>query len=157
MVVFNHIYERVVDADAVLTEIHRVLKPAGVGFLGLGNKYQVMEPHYRLPFLSWLPQRAADRYAAVFGKADEHYESYASRKGLKTLVRGFHVWDYTIPVVLRPDRFESGDQVHGWITRLPPIAVRGDADHPYLHLGRDQVRQPARNDGGVDQTSPVTC
>jgi len=124
VVVFNHIYEHVVDADAVLTEIHRVLKPAGVAFLGLGNKYQVMEPHYRLPFLSWLPQRGADRYVRAFGKADEYYESYASRKGLKALVRGFHVWDYTIPVVLRPDLFESGDQVHGWITRVPPIAVR---------------------------------
>lgn len=124
VVVFNHIYEHVVDPDAVLTEIHRVLKPAGVAYLGLGNKYGVMEPHYRLPFLSWLPQGAADRYVRVFGKADEYYESFASRSGLKTLVRGFHVWDYTIPIVLRPDLFESGDQVHGWVTRVPPLAVR---------------------------------
>jgi len=124
VVVFNHIYEHVVDADAVLTEIHRVLKPAGVAYLGLGNKYQVMEPHYRLPFLSWLPQRAADRYVRAFGKADDYYESYASRAGLKALARGFHVWDYTIPVVLRPDLFESGDQVRGWVARVPPVAVR---------------------------------
>jgi len=84
----------------------------------------VMEPHYRLPFLSWLPQRAADRYVRAFGKADDYYESYASRAGLKALARGFHVWDYTIPVVLRPDLFESGDQVRGWVARVPPVAVR---------------------------------
>lgn len=124
VVVFNHIYEHVVDPDAVLAEIHRVLKPAGVAYLGLGNKYQVMEPHYRLPFLSWLPQRAADRYVRAFGKAEDYYESYASRAGLKTFIRGFHVWDYTIPVVLRPDLFASDDQVRGWVARVPPAAVR---------------------------------
>jgi glycosyltransferase involved in cell wall biosynthesis/SAM-dependent methyltransferase len=124
VVVFNHIYEHVVDADAVLTEIHRVLKPDGVAYLGLANKYGVMEPHYRLPFLSWLPQGAADRYVRAFGKADEYYESFASRAGLKKLVRGFHVWDYTIPIVLRPDLFESGDQMRGWVSRVPLLAVR---------------------------------
>lgn len=124
VVVFNHIYEHVVDPDAVLTEIHRVLKPAGVAYLGLGNKYGVIEPHYRLPFLSWLPQGAADRYVRAFGKANDYYETYASRAGLKTLVRGFHVWDYTVSVVLRPDLFESGDQVRGWVSRVPAAAVR---------------------------------
>jgi glycosyltransferase involved in cell wall biosynthesis/SAM-dependent methyltransferase len=124
IVVFNHIYEHVVDPEAVLKEIHRVLKPAGVAYLGLANKYGVMEPHYRLPFLSWVPQAAADRYVRVFGKADEYYEHFASRAGLKRLVRGFHVWDYTIPIVLRPDLFQSGDIVRGWVSKVPPRAVR---------------------------------
>jgi ubiquinone/menaquinone biosynthesis C-methylase UbiE len=124
VVVFNHIYEHVVDADAVLTEIHRVLKPAGVAYFGMGNKYGVMEPHYRLPFLSWLPQGAADRYVRAFGKADVYYENFASKAGLKRLARGFHVWDYTIPAVLRPDLFGSEDQVHGWVARVPHLALR---------------------------------
>ena len=34
MVVFNHIYEHVVDPDAVLAEIRRVLRPDGVVYLG---------------------------------------------------------------------------------------------------------------------------
>ncbi|MDQ2750924.1 MAG: class I SAM-dependent methyltransferase [Actinomycetota bacterium] len=124
VVVFNHIYEHVVDPDSVLTEIHRVLKPKGVAYLGLGNKYQVMEPHHLLPFLSWLPQRAADKYVRMFGKADEYYERYTTRTGLKTLVRGFHVWDYTIPVVLRPGLFNSDDQIAQWVSHVPPAAVR---------------------------------
>ena len=48
VVIFNHIYEHVVDAGAAVNEIHRVLKPTGVVYLGLANKYQLMEPHYRL-------------------------------------------------------------------------------------------------------------
>lgn len=124
IVVFNHIYEHVVDPDAVLTEIHRVLKPSGVAYLGLGNKYQIMEPHYRLPFLSWLPQKAADRYVRAFKKADDYYESYSSRNGLKHLVRGFHVWDYTVPVVVHPEVFSSADQIKGPLSKIPSGVVR---------------------------------
>jgi glycosyltransferase involved in cell wall biosynthesis/2-polyprenyl-3-methyl-5-hydroxy-6-metoxy-1,4-benzoquinol methylase len=124
VVIFNHIYEHVVDPDAVLTEIHRTLKPSGVAYLGLGNKYQVVEPHYRLPFLSWLPQSSADRYVRTFKRADEYYESYRSRAGLTVLARGFHVWDYTIGVVRRPGLFHSGDQVRGAVARVPAWVLR---------------------------------
>lgn len=119
IVVFNHIYEHVVDAEAVVNEIHRVLKPSGVAYLGLGNKYQLMEPHYRLPLLSWLPQRAADEYIRRSGRAQHYYESHRSRAGLKQLLRGFHIYDYTLPVVRHPDVFGSGDQVKSVVSRLP--------------------------------------
>jgi SAM-dependent methyltransferase len=119
VVVLNHIYEHVVDADAVVSEIHRVLTPGGVAYLGLANRYQLIEPHYRLPLLSWLPQRAADVYIRRAGKADVYYEKHLSRRNLKNLLRGFHVYDYTIPIIRRPDLFGSDDVVAGAITRLP--------------------------------------
>jgi len=77
--VFNHIYEHVVDPEAVLADVRRVLRPDGVLYLGLGNRLGVMEPHYRLPFLSYLPQGAADRYVRAFGRADHYYEQYRTR------------------------------------------------------------------------------
>ena len=67
--VFNHIYEHVVDPDAVMAELHRVLADERVLYLGLGNRLGVMEPHYRLPFLSYLPRPMADRYMRVTGRA----------------------------------------------------------------------------------------
>lgn len=124
VVVFNHIYEHVVDPDAVIADIRRVLKPDGVAYLGLGNKHQIMEPHYRLPFLSWLPQGAADRYVRAFHKAENYYEEYRTRDGLRQMLAGFNVWDYTIPVVIEPDRFNSGDNVKGPVSRLPGAVVR---------------------------------
>ena len=69
VVVFNHIYEHVPDPDAVMAEIRRVLRDDGVVYLGLGNRLGIMEPHYKLPFLSWLPKRYADRYLRVTGRA----------------------------------------------------------------------------------------
>jgi SAM-dependent methyltransferase len=119
VVIFNHIYEHVVDARAVVNEIHRVLKPTGVAYLGLANKYQLMEPHYRLPLLSWLPQKAADTYIRRAGKASHYYESHLSRTGLKHLLRGFHIYDYTVPVIRHPDVFGSDDQVKSVVSRLP--------------------------------------
>jgi 2-polyprenyl-3-methyl-5-hydroxy-6-metoxy-1,4-benzoquinol methylase len=124
IVVFNHIYEHVVDPDAIVREIHRVLKPSGVVYLGLGNKYQLIEAHYGLPLLSWLPKAAADRYIRRFGKADEYYEQHRSYVGLKRMLTGFQIWDYTVPIVRRPDLFGSGDQVRGAVTKLPAPVLR---------------------------------
>ena len=124
VVVFNHIYEHVVDADAVLREVHRTLKPDGVAYLGLANKFQLIEPHYRLPLLSWLPQRGADFYVRRTGKADAYYEKHLSRRDLKTLLRGFHVWDYTVAAIRAPEVFGSGDQVGATVSRIPARVLR---------------------------------
>jgi ubiquinone/menaquinone biosynthesis C-methylase UbiE len=124
LVVFNHIYEHVVDPDAVIADIRRVLKPEGIAYLGLGNKYQLMEPHYRLPLLSWLPQRAADRYIRAARKSDAYYETYRSRAGLTRMLTGFHVWDYSLPVIKDPGAFAASDLVPGPAARIPTAALR---------------------------------
>jgi 2-polyprenyl-3-methyl-5-hydroxy-6-metoxy-1,4-benzoquinol methylase len=124
VVVFNHIYEHVVDADAVVNEIYRVLKPTGVVYLGLANKFQLMEPHYGLPLLSWLPQKAADKYIRYAGRASHYYESHLSRAGLKQLLRGFHIYDYTVPIIRHPDVFGSSDQVKSLVSRLPAPLIQ---------------------------------
>lgn len=58
VVISNHVIEHVGDASAQarhLTEIRRVLKPGGVGYLAVPNRWMLVEPHYRLMFLSWWP------------------------------------------------------------------------------------------------------
>ncbi len=119
VVVLNHIYEHVVDADAVVAEIRRVLSPTGCAYLALGNRWNVIEPHYRLPFLSYLPKPVAHRYVRASGRADSYYETYRTRPGLRRMLDGFGIWDYTLPVLTEPDRFSSGDDVGGAVARLP--------------------------------------
>ena len=99
VVVFNHIYEHVVDPESVVADIHRVLSPTGVLYLGIGHRHQVIEPHYKLPFLSWLPQAGADRYMRLTRRGEHYYEHYYSRAGLRRLFGAFDVWDYTLPVL----------------------------------------------------------
>lgn len=119
VVVLNHIYEHVVDPAAVLADIHRVLAPGGVLYAGLGHRWQIIEPHHRLPLLSWLPQRAADRYLRLTGKGEHYYERYATPAGLRRLFAAFDVWDYTLPVLADARAFAGDDVVPAWVGRLP--------------------------------------
>lgn len=124
LVVFNQIYEHVVDPDAVMRDLRRVLKPGGVAYLGLGNRLQVMEPHHKLPFLSWLPYGAADQYMRLAGKGEAYHERFRIRRNLQRLCTGLNVWDYTYTVIAEPDRFSARDMVPGALERLPRPLVR---------------------------------
>ena len=119
-VVFNHIYEHVVDPDAVLAEIRRVLRPDGVVYLGLGNRLGIVEPHYKLPFLSWLPYGLADRYVAATGRAPRYYERFRTRAGLRLMCRGLRIWDYTYTVLAESGRFGADDMVPAPVAAAPP-------------------------------------
>jgi SAM-dependent methyltransferase len=73
VVVSNHVIEHVGDARHQarhLAELARVLRPEGIGYLAVPCRWMLIEPHYRLPFLSWLPQRIADAYVRFAGKGD---------------------------------------------------------------------------------------
>lgn len=59
IVLTNHVIEHVGGREAQLrhlNEVRRVLSPKGKGYLAVPNRWQLVEPHYRLAFLSWLPE-----------------------------------------------------------------------------------------------------
>src|SRR5690606_14514905 len=152
VLVFNHIYEHVVDPDAVVREMRRVLADDDVLYLGLGNRLGIMEPHYRLPFLSYLPPAAADRYVRAFGRADHYHERFRTRPGLRRMLAGFHVWDYTLPVLAHPDRFAGGELFPGLVgavtkgvlERTPSAALRAvlPLGPTYLWVAAKPPRRP---------------
>ena len=124
LVVFNQIYEHVVDPDAVMSEIRRVLKTDGVAYLGLGNRLTLWEPHVRLPFASWLPPRLADRYVRAAGRGEAYYERFRVRRSLRRMVGDLAVWDYTWTVIADPDRFAARDMIKGPIAKVPVRLLR---------------------------------
>ena len=68
VVVSNHVIEHVGGRSAQLDhlrEIHRVLRRDGLAYLAVPNRWALVEPHYGLAFLSWLPRRIADGYLRV--------------------------------------------------------------------------------------------
>ena len=76
VVVSNHVIEHVGDERdqlAHLAELRRVLRAGGIGYLAVPNRWMLVEPHFRLPLLSWLPASLADRYVRVAGKGT-HYD-----------------------------------------------------------------------------------
>lgn len=65
VVISNHVIEHVgerADQKAHLREIRRVLKSSGRGYIAVPNRWMLVEPHYRLPFLSWLPRSLRSPY-----------------------------------------------------------------------------------------------
>jgi len=154
VVVLNHIYEHVVDPEAVVRDIHRVLSEDGVLYLGLANRLGIIEPHYKLPFLSWLPHgRLADRYVRAFGRADHYYERFRTRRGLKKLFAAFDVWDYTLPVLADAPAFSGDDMVPGVVGRLPERALAATLPlvPTYIWVAFKKPHQPS---GGRLRSSP---
>lgn len=105
VVICTQIYEHVPNSQKLFTEIYKVLKKGGVCYLAAMNKLWPIEPHYRLPFLSWLPKKLANIYLRSFKKIDRYYENPLSYWGLCQLVKRFTVVDYTPKILASPLKF----------------------------------------------------
>jgi len=71
VVLTNHVIEHVGDVGAQrahLAELHRVMRPDGVGYLAVPNRWMLVEPHYKLAFLSWLPHAWRTPYLRTMRK-----------------------------------------------------------------------------------------
>ena len=73
VVLTNQVIEHVGDAVANhrhLAEIHRVMKPDGIGYLAVPNRWMLAEPHFRLKLLSWCPHAWRTPYLRMMCKGD---------------------------------------------------------------------------------------
>ncbi|MFT5728347.1 MAG: 2-polyprenyl-3-methyl-5-hydroxy-6-metoxy-1,4-benzoquinol methylase [Desulforhopalus sp.] len=104
-VVCTQIYEHVPDASRMLNEIFRVLRPGGFCYFAGNNRIMIMEPHYRLPFLSVIPRPMAHQYVRLSGKGDYYHEKHYTRQTLKRLCSKFRIVDYTEKVIADPEKF----------------------------------------------------
>ena len=103
----SHIYEHVPDDKILLDKIFKLLKPGGVCYFAAGNKFQVVEPHYKLPFLSYFPKKIANFYIRLFTKEKKYYENHKSYSELKALVSRFEIIDYTLEVINNPSKYAA--------------------------------------------------
>ena len=53
----SQIYEHVPSDKNLMKVIIGLLKPGGVCYFAAGNRFKIIEPHYKLPFLSYLPKK----------------------------------------------------------------------------------------------------
>jgi ubiquinone/menaquinone biosynthesis C-methylase UbiE len=109
VLICNHVYEHTDNAQQLLSEIGRVLKADGVCYFAGPNKYDLVEPHYGLPFLSWLPRVIADRYMQLTGKGAAYPEKPYSFPKLRKLLNEFRVTCYTDKILHDPVKYKATD------------------------------------------------
>jgi SAM-dependent methyltransferase len=63
VVVSDQVLEHVADLTRLATEIERVLRPGGLTFHQFPARFKAVEPHYKLPFVHWLPKGGLRRMA----------------------------------------------------------------------------------------------
>lgn len=126
LVVCNHIYEHAPDQPALFAAIERLLAPGGVCYFSAGNRLMLIEGHYGLPFLSWVPIPLAHLYVRALGRGRHYEERHRTLWSLRRLARRFAVDDYTLRVIAEPERFASTDLIPPGspIRRFPPLALR---------------------------------
>lgn len=73
IVISNHVMEHVGDRKNQLhhlREIRRVLKEEGWAYFAVPNRWRLIEPHFRLPLLSWLPRGLRSSYVRLMGRGE---------------------------------------------------------------------------------------
>lgn len=90
LIVLDNVLEHIPDQPAALANISRALNPGGVLYLLVPNKLWPIEPHYALPFLSYLPLPLANRYLRLTGRGNDYTDASYSPTyfGLNRLLRG---------------------------------------------------------------------
>ncbi len=99
IIICAQVYEHVDDSDQLFSQIHDALRPGGICFLSGPNKFAILEDHYKLPLLSWLPQQLADRYLRLTRGVSEYDVRPRSYWTLRKALATFDIID-CLPALL---------------------------------------------------------
>ena len=126
VVVCAQVYEHVTDQRGLAKEIHRVLRPGGACFFSGPNRLTILEEHYWLPFLSWLPRKLADGYMRLFKKGLVYDAWPLFYWQIRQLWGSFEVHDYTVRMLRDPHRYAVEDKLRTppWFAGLPDWSWR---------------------------------
>lgn len=124
VVISNHVIEHVGEYDAQLKhlqEIARVLRVDGIAYLAVPNRWMLIEPHYALPFLSWLPKRLANRYLALFDRGNEYDCNPLQQRELHALLNkaGLNYQHREMEALNAIHMLEPGNRSARWAAMLP--------------------------------------
>ena len=111
IIICTQVYEHVPDSSKLMSEIYRLLKVGGVCYFAGANRLQLIEPHYKLPLLSVIPKFLAHIYLRILKRGDFYYENHLTLWGLKNLVSEFTLIDYTLKIVIDPEKFHATEMI----------------------------------------------
>jgi glycosyltransferase involved in cell wall biosynthesis/SAM-dependent methyltransferase len=128
LVVSNHVLDHVGgerEKRHHLEEIRRVLHPGGSCYLAVANRWVVVEPHFRLPFLSWLPARLRTPYVRATRRGEVYDCDLPARGEVLDLVSeaGFTYEELELEALTGLAELEGGAFPRA-VSRVPPGVLR---------------------------------
>jgi len=124
IVVSNHTIEHVGGRDdqlGHLREIARVLAADGVVYLATPSRWSLVEPHFKVPMLSWLPPRMRSRGLRMSRRGTVYDIDPCTRSELLELVdrAGLNATDMTIRALRMFTELEKPSRVGRMASRTP--------------------------------------
>lgn len=128
VVLTNHVIEHVGDAKDQarhLTEIRRVMKPDGAGYLAVPNRWMLTEPHYRLKFLSWWPRPLRTPYLRFMRKGTYYDCEPLQMRQLEHMLAaaGFRYRNLCVEAWRETFEIECPDSMSARLLRMTPDAL----------------------------------
>jgi SAM-dependent methyltransferase len=119
-------YEHVANAKQLSNEIYRLLKPGGICVFSGPNRLALVEDHYGLPFLSWLPHPLTDLYIQLAKRGQAYDVHPLTLWELRNLWKNLRIQDYTITMLREPEKYMLEDEINGftWLGSLPDWLLR---------------------------------
>jgi SAM-dependent methyltransferase len=135
VVVSNHTIEHVGGPEEQLVhlqEMARVLRPDGLGYLASPSRWALVEPHFRVPFLSWLPPVARSNALRLVHRGSVYDVSPRARGELLDLIAraGLRATDVTVEAL----RITLQVERPGLLTRATETLPE-----PVLHVARRAI------------------
>ena len=126
VIICAQVYEHTLHQISLSEEIWRILRPGGICFFSGPNRLAIMEEHYWLPFLSWVPRSIGNYYLKLFQRGTEYDVYPLLYWQLRKLWRYFIIHDYTNHMITDPERFSVKDRVekYAWITKISPEIIK---------------------------------
>ena len=126
-VVCSQTYEHVPSSAQLFREINRVLKIGGVLIFSGPNKTFPIEPHYYLPFLHWLNEKAADAYLKLTRKGNHYYERSRTYWNLERVFKDYEIIDvlkYVLEYYSQTSPKAIFRWANGFASKLPIFVLR---------------------------------
>jgi len=149
VVISNHVLEHVGGHEEQighLSEIARVMRGDGVAYLASPNRWQLVEPHYHLAFLSWLPRSWRTPYLKLSGKGREYDCEPLRMSELEDIVASAGLSGSNICVAAVRYLFtmeKPNAAIAAWIRRVPDGILqqlrRWSPTHVYLLRHEDRA------------------
>ncbi|MCP4705534.1 MAG: class I SAM-dependent methyltransferase [candidate division Zixibacteria bacterium] len=111
VVICDRFYSRVDNPEELLYEIYRVLKYDGFCYFSAYNKMSLIERHFSIPFLSWVPGWVAEILMKLSGRKGKYNYKLLRLSKLRKLINNFWRHDYVGLIRQNPLVFQAQDNL----------------------------------------------